>query len=70
MLESRFSPASRESPAALQKQRQRIRAEVREVIAGARKTMDQSRLLLAEADAILAREGLPHATPDVWLGEF
>jgi hypothetical protein len=43
----------------MQDQRLRMRMELVEVIANARDTIARSWLLLAEADAILAREKLP-----------
>jgi hypothetical protein len=45
-----------ESVTAMQSERLRMRAEHLEVIAGAQRTVAQSRALLAEADIILSRE--------------
>jgi hypothetical protein len=61
MREPQLQPA--ESVTAMQSERLRMRAELLEVIAGARRTMAQSRTLLAEADIILGREKFPLLVP-------
>jgi hypothetical protein len=58
------SPDSNESPdsnvaAAMASDRLRMQADLVEVIAGAQRTLAQSRALLTEVEAILAREKLP-----------
>lgn len=65
MPESRHYPADRKSAAAMQSERLRMRAELLEVIVGARRTMAQSRALLIEVEAVLAREKLPLVAPEI-----
>jgi hypothetical protein len=59
MLRPPFQFPDHQSAADMQDQRLRMRMELVEVIANARDTIARSWLLLAEADAILAREKLP-----------
>ena len=54
-----FQFPDHQSAADVRDQRLRMRMELTEVIANARDTIARSWLLLAEADAILAREKLP-----------
>ena len=49
--------------ASMESARTRMHLELVEVIAAARQTVARSRALLAEADAILAREKLPLIKP-------
>lgn len=59
MLGPPFQSPDYQSATDMQNQRLRMRMELVEVIANARETIDRSWLLLAEADAILAKEKLP-----------
>ena len=60
MAESPFPACNPDSAAeVLRSERLRVQAELIEVMAGTRRTITQSRTLLAEADAILARGKLP-----------
>jgi hypothetical protein len=61
--------AKRTSAAVMFSERLRVRAELLELIIGTRQTMAQSWALLAEADAILAREKLPLVAPMVLAGQ-
>ena len=61
MLASSFPSTA----ASLQSLRARMQVELMEAIAGARQTMARSRALLAEADAILAKERLPLIAPQL-----
>jgi len=65
MLESLLQPAGRKTVAALQSDRVRLRGELKEVIVGAQRTVARSRALLAEIDAVLARERLPLPGPQI-----
>ncbi len=62
MPESRLYPAVCKSAAAMQRERLRLYADLAEIIAGAKRTVAHSRALLAEVDAVLAREKLPLVT--------
>jgi hypothetical protein len=62
MPESRLYPVDCTSVAAMQSERIRMRAELMEVTVAAQRTMARSRALLAEVDAVLAREKLPLVT--------
>lgn len=55
--------------AAVASDRLRIQAELVEVIAGAQRTLAQSRALLTEVDAILAREKLPLLTARILMAK-
>ena len=60
MVESSFPSTA----ASLRSLRARMHLELMEAITGARQTLARSRVLLVEADAVLARERLPLiATP-------
>ena len=59
MLRPPFQFPDHQSAADMRDQRLRTRMELAEVIANARDTIARSWLLLAEVDAILAREKLP-----------
>lgn len=59
MRDSPFSSTA----ASMQSVRSRMHLELVEVIAATRQTMVRSRALLAEADAVLAREKLPLIVP-------
>ncbi len=65
MPASRLYPANCKNAAAMQRERLRMYAELAEMIAGAKRTMARSRALLAEVDAVLAREKLPLVTQQV-----
>ena len=56
---------SQNRPAAMQRERMRMRAELTEVIVAAQRTVARSRALLVEVEAVLAREKLPLVTPQV-----
>ena len=62
-MKSPPQPTDRKAVDALQSERSRMQAEVGNVIAGAHRTLAQSRALLAEVDAFLAREKTPPSTP-------
>ena len=58
-----YPPQSADSTiAAMASDRLRIQTDLVEAIAGAQRTLAQSRALLTEVDAILAREKLPLLT--------
>jgi hypothetical protein len=60
MAESSLQSCDPKNAAAVMRsERLRMQAELVEVIAGTRQTINQSRALLAEADGVLAREKLP-----------
>ena len=56
-------PADCNTVAVMRSERLRMRMELGEMVAGAKLTISQSRALLAEVDAILAREKLPIVPP-------
>lgn len=59
MPESLLHPIDCKSAAVMRSERLRMRADLVEMIAGAKLTITRSRALLATADAILNREKLP-----------
>lgn len=63
MLKDTFPHAVHRSAATMQLERQRMHVELSEVIAGVRRTIIRSRALLAQADAVIAREKLPLIAP-------
>jgi hypothetical protein len=63
MMKSQPHSADRKGIAAMHSDRSRMQAEVGNVIAGAHRTLAQSRAWLAEVDAFLAREKTPPSTP-------
>jgi hypothetical protein len=65
MLDSLLQPADRKTVAAMQSEKLRMRAELVEVIAAAQRTVARSRALLAEVDAVLAKERSPLVTPEI-----
>ena len=60
----RLQPTDRDTVAAMQKDRLRIRVELMELIAGTRQTIAESQALLIRADTILANEKLPPLKSD------
>jgi hypothetical protein len=54
-------PTDRRALSVVQRDKLRLRAEFDDVVAGTRRTIAQSRALLVEADAILARERIAAA---------
>jgi len=65
VLDTLLYPVDCKSVAAMHSERMRMRAEVMEVMVAAKRTVAQSRALLAEVDAVLAREKLPLVMPQV-----
>jgi len=65
MVDSLLQPADRKTVATMQSERMRMRAELTEVVVAAQRTVARSRALLAEVDAVLAREKLPLLTPQI-----
>jgi hypothetical protein len=63
MMKSPPRSAERKAIDAMHSERSRMQAEVGNVIAGAHRTLAQSRALLAEVDAFLAREKTPPSPP-------
>jgi hypothetical protein len=63
MMKSQPQSPDRKGIAAMQSERSRMQAEVGNAIAGAERTLAQSRALLAEVDAFLAREKTPPSNP-------
>jgi ABC-type Fe3+/spermidine/putrescine transport system ATPase subunit len=59
MLAPRTHPTGSNALAVIQSERLRMRAELMQLIAGARQTIARSRALLTEVDALLANEKLP-----------
>lgn len=64
-MKSPSQSADRKAIDAVHSERSRMQAEVGNVIAGAHRTLAQSRALLAEVDAFLARKKTPPSTPHV-----
>jgi hypothetical protein len=65
MLDSLLQPVDRKTVAAMQSEKLRMRAELVEVIAAAQRTVARSRALLAEVDAVLAKDKLLLVTPEI-----
>lgn len=64
-MKSPSQSSDRKAIDAAHSERSRMQAEVGNVIAGAHRTLAQSRALLAEVDAFLARKKTPLSTPRV-----
>lgn len=65
MLKSILPPADPKSAATMQLERNQMRADLIELMAGARRTMIRSRVLIGQADAILARGKSPLIAPHI-----